>query len=384
MGKLVEGVQLQVMVGPVVATPAPQFVVEALTEINIKVQTSNPIKDFQPSTYELVFSVSAKSPLHTVFLLTGGSVPPILRVLLIAHINGSKEVLMDGVMVTHQVTPGGPHGNATVTVTCEDLSSVMNRIEFTGLPYPAMTREARVGVIILKYAFLGIIPVVVPTLFTDLQTPVDKYPSHQGTDRSYLWQMAKEVGSTFYVQPGPKPGMNIAYWGPPVKVGPVQPALNVEMGPFTNVESMNFSFNPEDSILPVVIIHEPKTKLSVEIPVPSISLLNPPLGLIPGAPKVVKKLEETAPYPAPRAIQKGLSEKASTADIVTATGSLSVLRYGRILKARQLVGVRGAGIAFNGLYYVKDVSHSIKKGEYRQDFTLVRNGIVSTVPRVPA
>ena len=40
-------------------------------------------------------------------------------------------------------------------------------------------------------------------------------------------------------------------------------------------------------------------------------------------------------------------------------------------KPRQLVGVRGAGPAFDGLYYVKSVTHNIKRGEYKQSFTLV-------------
>jgi len=59
-----------------------------------------------------------------------------------------------------------------------------------------------------------------------------------------------------------------------------------------------------------------------------------------------------------------------------------VLRYGRLLKARQLVGVRGVGPAFDGLHYVTSVTHSIKRGEYTQNFTLSRNGLLSTVPQV--
>jgi hypothetical protein len=72
------------------------------------------------------------------------------------------------------------------------------------------------------------------------------------------------------------------------------------------------------------------------------------------------------------------------AEAVTGEGSLDVLRYGRSLKARQLVGVRGAGLAFDGLYYVKSVTHNIKRGEYKQSFKLVRNGLISTLPKVPA
>ena len=78
-----------------------------------------------------------------------------------------------------------------------------------------------------------------------------------------------------------------------------------------------------------------------------------------------------------------MSQTAKSADGVTATGSLDVLRYGQALKARSLVGVRGAGLAFDGLYYVNSVTHSIKRGQYKQNFTLGRNGLMSTVPNVP-
>jgi hypothetical protein len=46
--------------------------------------------------------------------------------------------------------------------------------------------------------------------------------------------------------------------------------------------------------------------------------------------------------------------------------------------------VRGAGLAFDGLHYVESTKHSIKLGQYKQSFTLKRNGLISTVPAVPA
>ena len=55
----------------------------------------------------------------------------------------------------------------------------------------------------------------------------------------------------------------------------------------------------------------------------------------------------------------------------------------RLLKARQLVGVRGAGPAFDGLYYVDSVTTNIKRGEFKQSFNLTRNALVSITPRVP-
>jgi hypothetical protein len=80
----------------------------------------------------------------------------------------------------------------------------------------------------------------------------------------------------------------------------------------------------------------------------------------------------------------GLAKASQWTEAVSGRGELDVLRYGSVLKARQLVGVRGAGLAYDGLYYVKSVTHKIKAGEYKQSFELTRNGLVSTVPMVAA
>ncbi|MDJ0784953.1 MAG: hypothetical protein QNJ22_23505 [Desulfosarcinaceae bacterium] len=49
-----------------------------------------------------------------------------------------------------------------------------------------------------------------------------------------------------------------------------------------------------------------------------------------------------------------------------------------------MVAVRGAGATFNGLYYVQSVSHTIERGNYTQDFTLKRNGLVANIQKVAA
>jgi hypothetical protein len=98
----------------------------------------------------------------------------------------------------------------------------------------------------------------------------------------------------------------------------------------------------------------------------------------------VERTTTSAKYSAPRAAMIALTKAANSADAVTASGSLNVSRYGQVLKARRLVGLRGVGTAFDGLYYVKSVTSKIKRGAFTQDFTLTRNGLVSTVATVPA
>jgi hypothetical protein len=44
--------------------------------------------------------------------------------------------------------------------------------------------------------------------------------------------------------------------------------------------------------------------------------------------------------------------------------------------------VRGAGYNYDGLYYVKRVKHTLGRGQYKQAFTLTREGKGSTVPMV--
>lgn len=92
--------------------------------------------------------------------------------------------------------------------------------------------------------------------------------------------------------------------------------------------------------------------------------------------------DDASKKPLPLSIMQGLAAASEYCEAVTCHGSLDVTRYGGVLKARELVGVRGVGTAFDGLYYVKSVTHKIKRGEYKQDFTLSRNGLVSTVPTV--
>jgi len=375
---MLKGFYLTLMIGPAVPVPVPKEVLDALTSVQVITSTD------RSSGFELVFTLSNNSPLQTLFLLSGGSPIPLVRVVIVVTVNGTPEVLMDGVMTNHQVSPGTTSGKSRLTVRGVDLTAVMDYIPFDGVPYPAMPPEARVLIMLAKYAVLGVVPMVIPSIMLDVPIPIDRIPRQQGTDLQYIMKLADDVGYVFYLNPGPVPGMSVAYWGPEIKVGQPQPALNINMDAYTNVESMDFSFDTEHKKLPVLFIQEPNTKVPIPIPVPDITPLNPPLGLIPPIPKGIEPIRESAKLSPIQAVLIGLAKAAKTADAVTGTGTLDVTRYGRVLKARQLVGVRGAGMAFDGLYYVKSVTHNIKRGEYKQSFTLARNGLISTIPVVPA
>jgi hypothetical protein len=374
---MLKGFYLTLMIGPVVPLPVPKGVLDALKSVEVSSRTD------QPSGFQLTFTLNNRSPLQTLFLIAGGQTP-LLRVIIIVTVNGTPNVLMDGVMTNQQVSPGSKPGESTLTITGEDLSKVMGLIDFSGIPYPAMPPEVRILLILAKYAMFGMIPLVIPSLFTDVPIPTERYPIHQGTDLEYIRGLASDVGYVFYVDPGPVPGTNTAYWGPEIKVGVPQPALNYDMDAHTNVESLSFTFDGANTTLPIVFIQNSLTKIPIPIPIPKLNPLQPPLGLIPAPITNVTVLKDTAKLSPMAAIGKGLAVASRSADAVSGNGSLDVVRYGRLLKARQLVGVRGMGMAFDGLYFVKSVTTNLKQGELKQSFELTRNGLVSITPRVPA
>jgi hypothetical protein len=377
-------VQFTLMMGPVIPVAVPSSVLESLASVEVKVE------DVGSSGFKLMFSIDKQSPLQILFLLTGGQPLLFMRCILVATVNGQANVLIDGVITNNQIAPGDKGSNSTLTIMGRDLTALMDQSNLSGFPFPACPREARVALLLAKYAFFGVIPLIIPSVLIDVSLPIEQIPSQQGTDLQYIRSMAAEVGYVFYIAAGPTPGTSTAYWGPQVKIGPVQHALNADMDAYTNVESMNFTFEQEKNKLPLVYVNIQETGVTIPIPIPPITPLNPPLGAIPPMytnlipPDLKPFREDAAKLPIPQAIMLGMAQAAQNAEAVTCEGSLDVTRYGGVLNARQLVGVRGGGPAFDGLYYVKSVTHKIKRGEYKQSFTLTRNGLVSTVPTVAA
>ncbi len=366
------GIHLTLLIGRTVPTPAPLAIIEALQSVKIT------HTDQGPSGFELAFHVGRATALDLMDyrLLTNPLLQPFNRVIVVVRFAIAPQVLMDGIVTNQQLAPSNEPGASTLTITGEDVSVMMD-MEEQPRQFPALPDFAIVNKIILEYKQFGLIPVALPTI--DVPLPTERVPQQPSnyTDRGYLQELARRYGFLFYVTPGPAIGFNTVHWGPPERLAVPQSALSVNMGPSTNVESVNFRYN---ALAPNKIkFASGGTTRTIDQPSATrIPMVRDRAEL--ARTKIMSDSDGLTPTQLENRAQ-GLVDH-SLDEVVTATGELDALRYNGLLQARGVVGVRGVGKTYDGRYYVKSVSHTIQKGKYTQSFTLTREGTGTLEPFV--
>ena len=365
--------RLQLMIGRIIPQEVPNWLVEALLDLEVTNQDSD--RDGFQMTFTLGKELKNSSDYR---LLLNGLLDPPNRVIIIVFIGSQRSILIDGMITNHQVVPSNKPGESRLIVTGEDISLKLD-LEERSDTYPRLPDFAIVNLLLAKYAIYGLVPLVTPSFIIPDQN--ERIPTQVGTDLSYIKELAERNSFVFYTQTTTTLRVNKAYWGPEIRTGQRQPALSMNMGPDTNAESITFSLNALEPVEPQVSIIAPFIDIRVNIPVPT-NLLRPRLSKYPANP-----LRKTVPRDVDNldnalAMLKAAVLSNQSSDAVTATGSVDTVRYGHVLQARKLVGVRGVGNSYDGDYYVKQVTHNIKLGEYKQSFTLTREGRGARNPEV--
>jgi len=377
---LLGGVQLTLLIGPTVPVPAPPKLIEALDEVRVE------HADEGRSAFQITFRAGrSTTDLLDYPFLASPLLRPCSRLVLIVTFRGFPQVLMDGMITNQQLQPGSEPGTSTLTVIGEDVSVKMD-MEEKFVEHPAQPEVVIVMKLIASYAQYGLIPKVIPPPSIDVPLPTERIPVQQGTDLEYLQEMAGRFGYVFYITPGPVPLTNTAYWGPPERLGVPQKALSVNMGPATNViGDVNFQY---DGLAPEFVEGQVQDRRTNEtMPVRTLASTRVPL-----VPQPAWATQGCIPKR--RARESGLDiiqafaraqgrTDASVDRTIMATGELDALVYEGLLKPHGLVGMRGVGYSYDGLYYVKRVTHSIRIGQYTQRFELRREGLGAITPMLP-
>lgn len=364
------GIRLVLLIGPTVPLPAPYGVMSALTKVEVTNDAAN------GDGFQLTLTLT-KTPGLDYGLLTGGQFKPFNRVIIGVIMGVLPEVLIDGVITHHQLAPSAQPGASTLTVTGKDVSTMLDLKEKDDR-YDNQPDFVIVTRLIAQYAQYGLIPAVTPT--TDVPLMVQRIPRQHETDLKFIQRLAQRNGFVFYIEPVTV-GVNKAYFGVENRLGVPQPALSMNMGALSNLNTLSFA---QDALAPTGTegsFVEPITRTTLPIP-PLPSLKIPPLATSPVSAQRTTIQRETANQNPGQAATTAVAAVTNAPDAVTGTGELDTVRYGHILRARQLVGVRGAGFSYNGLYYVRRVTHNIERGKYTQSFTLSREGTGSLLPVV--
>lgn len=360
------GIRLQLLIGPAVPLPAPGPVMDAL--IGLEVQNN----DREFDGFGLSFHLGRESVFDYDLLRNGYFQPP-NRVIIVAIINGTPEVLIDGVITRHRVTPSNRPGESTLQVYGKDISYMMS-LEEKSETYRNQSDSTIVATILAKFGKYGFIPSLMPTTDTPVET--DRITTQQGTDLSFIRELARRNSYVFYIEPA-APGTSTAYWGTENRMGLPQPALSINIGPDANMDSpLTFEFDADGPAEPQVSIVEPTTKMTIPVPVPSSPLTS--LSRNPLQPLRKTLPRDTANLSMMQAQLRGLAGSGSASDAVGTQGEVDAMRYGRILRPRRLVRVQGSGDSYSGTYYVRQVIHRIKRGEYKMAFSLARDGLGTT------
>ena len=383
--RVLSSVQLTLMMGPVIPLTVPRAVLDAL------VDGRGEVDDVGPSGFQLVFSIDKQSPLQILFLLTGGLPLLFMRCILVATVNGVANVLIDGVITNNQISPGDKGSNSTLTHHRQGSDRADGPVELERLSLPGLPARGARG------AAARQVRVLRRDAADHSQRP-DRHPAadrpdpqpagHRPATTSARWP--SEVGYVFYIDAGPGARHEHRLLGAADQSRPGaaraqrrhgrlhqrrEPALHASIRRRTRSRwSTSTSRRPASASRSRFRRSRRSIRRSALIPPLPTNLL-PPIS--------TPFRDDLSKLPIPQAIMMGLAAAAQNAEVVTCEGSLDVTRYGGVLKRAQAGRACAApGPAFDGLYYVKSVTHKIKRGEYKQNFTLTRNGLVSTVPTV--
>jgi phage protein D len=364
------GVRLVLWMGGAIPTPAPSSLLDSL--VSAQVRNDSRTGD----GFTLTFNIVKDGPDYSA--LSGGALDPDVRVWIGVAMGVTPEPLIDGIIENVSVQPSTQPGRSTVTVTGQDVSCMMKRT--TKIQKHENQPDSVIfASIIGGYGKYGLVPM--PETTTDVPIMTDRTPWQRATDFDFIAQMAQRNGFVFYVEPLTF-GSNKAYFGSSPRAGSIQPALTINMGGDSNVTQLSFNNDPLAAVSAESRIVQREARTSIRIPaVPTPRL--PPLAARPTMPSRTVTLRDMANRQPGQAVTAALAYAMRQEDTNNCHGTIDGVRYGTVLRARRIVGLRGAGQTHNGLWAVKRVEHQIARGSYTQSFQLSREGTGALLPVVP-
>ena len=299
--------------------------------------------------------------------------------------------IINGYITNQNVIYDDEGGASAMEIIGMDATMLMNMRENV-TPWPMPDDGSIAAAVFAQYA---IVPMVSPSIPFKID-PTDA-TVQRGTDIRFLRRLAQRNGFECFVQPQPQSGIDFGYFGPPKNIPGLQEAvINVKMGAQTNVSEFKIRY---DMIKPTLsmafgidsMTRTPNVAISIAPAVTPPPIGGPyPWGTQMGMQDATLRLV-AGPHMLPMILpaqtgQMSLPGLAVANQAISNRSSWAVIAEGLVgtdagvLSVGRTANIRGAGLAFNGAYYVTRVTHTFDVGgcSYTQKFEARRNAIGMT------
>jgi phage protein D len=340
--------------------------------------------DDGPSTFQLLLDAERAPDAAAEFpVISDATVVPGNRVKIALSMFGTTQPLMDGVVVHQELNYESSSDAFSYSVIGEDVSIYL-RLEAKAAEWPARSSAQIVREILGNYSQYVTPTVVAPS--NDYTPTADQWVRQQNsTDLSFLRTLGRPFGHVFSTRPGATiDALSTAYWGPPPRSASPLPALTVGMGPDSNVLAIDFGYDAA-----AAEVYAGGSRVDAETfaasPIPASSSFG--LDKFATTGSLDSTLKRTRRFVEPNlagTLAKAYADALAQVSSRTAARARAVvdgLDYGTAVTPASVIAVRGAGKAHDGLYYVERVEHTLRRGSYRQEIVMTREGLGATISK---
>src|SRR5262245_47460467 len=185
------GIRLILWAGATVPLPVSADALSALSQLEVT-------NDSQSGDgFQITFALSKSQPTDYSLVQSGAFNPP-ARVMIGVLMGAVPEVLIDGIVTHHQLSPSAEPGSSMLTITGKDVS-VMLDLEEKNAKYDNQPDFLIVTQLLASYAQYGLLPQITPT--TDVPIMLDRIPRQCETDLKFIQRLAERNGFVFYIEP---------------------------------------------------------------------------------------------------------------------------------------------------------------------------------------
>jgi phage protein D len=314
-----------------------------------------------------ILDVDTFRPLTPIGIRVGVGANPIPGALLNGYVTAARVAWADG-------------GRSTLEVSGTDLAGVMNLEEKTKA-WQNMPDGAIAAQIFGQYGLIPRVEVGAPRLVDPVGTTMQR-----GTDIRFLRRLARRNGFVCYVTPEPMSGLDQGIFQPPNLTGKPVTVLSVAMDSATNVSDLEARY---DMTCPTTVL---ATDVDTFTKQPqagaALTAATTPMGLEPtllrllaggtlagGVTPTMLPADTGAFTDADlQPTAQAATDRSSFAVTIEATTAADA----GVIRAGDLVVVRGAGRVFNGRYQATKVRLTVGADTFEQRVTARRNALMMT------